>query len=67
MVSESSACKGKAHGKTVLILIMLEYGLGVARVSSLFFLTKTVLILIMLEYGLGGDFWNDELADAVVS
>ena len=39
--------------RNVLILIMLEYGLGVINLSSPYLPIWSVLILIMLEYGLG--------------
>ena len=52
MVSDCFHLVPSAHNSRVLILVVVEYGLGQA-VPYLMVVGKSVLILVVVEYGLG--------------
>ena len=51
--SRTAAEVGKLQGRSVLILVLMEYGLGLVFVLQLMTISKDVLILVLMEYGLG--------------
>ena len=52
MVSESNAIKILSYTRVVLILVLMEYGLGVdSHIEE--WKAEIVLILVLMEYGLG--------------
>ena len=51
MVSDTHACVNKTLPDTVLILVLMEYGLW-PRKEAPWGLSSTVLILVLMEYGL---------------
>ena len=54
MVSEEQFFNHILTKDMVLILIVVEYGLGVVKLFARCRVGRTVLILIVVEYGLGG-------------
>ena len=57
MVSDRQVHGGDMMMKYVLILVLMEYGLGQRR-QYLFCRVTSVLILVLMEYGLGPDSWQ---------
>ena len=52
MVSDLEPTRRPGANQPVLILVLMEYGLGLFHFSFLF-IHSSVLILVLMEYGLG--------------